>query len=124
MPVTSVEPMLERDAQFIGLALKNRFSNFVVERAEGAVVYDITGRRCLDFGPGAAHVNAGYDNPRIRQAITNQIGKTLFAGLANGTHQPGLDLAERLVALAPGDFDKKVWFGMAGSDASEAALRL
>lgn len=124
MPDHSLEQMQARDARLIGSAVKNRFNQFSVERAEGAVVYDVDGRRCLDFGPGAAHVNAGYSHPRIQQAIAEQSAKTLFAGLANGIHRPGLDLAQRLIDLAPGDFEKRVWFGMAGSDASEAALRL
>ena len=118
------QELVKRDAKLIGLALKNRFNEIVVERAEGTTVWDTEGRRYLDFGPGAAHVNAGYNNPRVRDAISAQMEKTLFAGLANSIHQPGLDLADRIVDLAPGAFGKKIWFGMTGSEASEAALRL
>jgi 4-aminobutyrate aminotransferase len=39
-------------------------------------------------------------------------------------HEPAVALAERLVELVPGEFDKKVWYGLSGSDASEAARRL
>jgi 4-aminobutyrate aminotransferase len=39
-------------------------------------------------------------------------------------HEPALRLAEKLVELVPGDFHKKVWYGLSGSDASEAAGRL
>ena len=50
--------------------------------------------------------------------------KTTFAGLIPGINQASLDLAEKLVEIVPGEFDKKVWFGLFGSDASEAAQRL
>jgi 4-aminobutyrate aminotransferase-like enzyme len=77
MADNSLEQLRTRDAQLIGSAVKNRFNLFAVERAEGSVVYDAEGRRCLDFGPGAAHVNAGYSHPRVQRAIVEQGAKTL-----------------------------------------------
>jgi 4-aminobutyrate aminotransferase len=48
----------------------------------------------------------------------------MYGGLLSGINQPAVDLAEKLVSLVPGDFEKKAWFGLSGSDASEAAQRL
>ena len=53
-----------------------------------------------------------------------QLERSTFSSLISGMHEPALDLAETLVDLTPGTFPKKVWFGMAGSDASETVSRL
>src|SRR5690606_1680095 len=54
----------------------------------------------------------------------HQIERSTFAGLISSLNQPAIDLAQRLVDVMPGAFEKKVWFGHSGSDATEAAHRL
>lgn len=116
--------VMERDARYIADAIKIRYYPFVLDHGEGAHLFDVDGRRYLDFGAGWALAGLGYSNEHVRKAVTRQLEKTMFGGLLSGVNLPAVDLAEKLVSLVPGDFEKKAWFGLSGSDASEAAQRL
>jgi 4-aminobutyrate aminotransferase len=113
-----------RDARLIADALKIRYAPFVLSHGEGAHLYDTDGKQYIDFGAAWSAAGLGYSNAHVRDAVKSQLDKTMCGILVSGMHEPAVDLAERLVALAPGDFEKKVWFGLAGSDASEAAQRM
>jgi 4-aminobutyrate aminotransferase len=116
--------IITRDNQLIADALKIRYTPFVAVRGEGAYLFDPEGRRYLDFSGGWAVAQLGYSDERVRQAVACQLAQTTFAGLISAINLPALDLAEKLVSLTPGDFPKKAWFGLSGSDASEMAQRM
>lgn len=120
----TAQSVLERDAKYVADAIKIRYFPFALERGEGARLYDVDGRSYLDFGSAWALAGLGYSNERVRDAIKRQLDLTTFGGLLSGANIPATDLAERLVSIVPGHFEKKVWFGLSGSDAAEAASRL
>jgi len=113
-----------QDRELIADALKIRYTPMTIVRGEGSTVFDADGRAWLDFGAGWAVASLGYRHPRVTAAIHQQVDRTTFAGLISGLNEPAIALAQRLTALMPGDFPKKVWYGHSGSDASEAAHRL
>ncbi|MCB9158696.1 MAG: aspartate aminotransferase family protein [Caldilineaceae bacterium] len=120
----AVNAILERDDGLIADALKLRFFPLAVDHAEGCEIFDVDGKRYLDFTAGWALANTGYSNGHVKAAVAAQLERSTFSSLISGMHEPALDLAETLVDLTPGTFPKKVWFGMAGSDASETVSRL
>ena len=124
MAQLSARQVHDADTLLIADAGKIRFFPLVVERGEGCRIIDPDGRRYLDFTSAWALANTGYSHPYIRQAIVEELERSAFAGLVSGMHEPAVKLAEKLVALVPGDFDKKVWFGLSGSDANETVGRL
>lgn len=120
----SLEDISALDARLICDAMRLRFYPLAVERAQGCRVWDVEGREYLDFAAGWAVVNIGYGHPHFQEALLTQLERSNFASLISGMHTPALQLAEKLVALTPGDFPKKVWFGFCGSDANETVGRL
>lgn len=122
--IASAATIAERDARFIGTAIKIRYTPFVLAGGDGPWLVDPDGRRYLDFGAGWSVAHLGYGNDHVRRAVAAQLDRTTYAGLNSTVNLPAVDLAERLVTLIPGDGPKKAWFGLSGSDASEAALRL
>ncbi|TSE24645.1 5-aminovalerate aminotransferase DavT [Tepidimonas sediminis] len=94
------------------------------ERAEGAEVWDVEGRRYIDFAGGIAVLNTGHRHPRIVEAVKAQLDKlhhTCFQVLA---YEPYVELAERLIARTPGDFAKKAFFLSTGAEAVENAVKI
>ena len=120
----TVDQLDELDGGLISEALKIRFFPHETHAGEGARLRDSEGREYLDFSAGWAVANTGYSHPHVKQAIVAQLARTTFGGLLSSMHRPAVHLAEKLVELVPGDFHKKVWYGLSGSDASEAAGRL
>ncbi|MGQ9793591.1 MAG: aspartate aminotransferase family protein [Anaerolineae bacterium] len=120
----SLEEISALDARLISDAMRLRFYPLAVERAQGCRVWDVEGREYLDFAAGWAVVNIGYGHPRFKEALLKQLERSAFASLISGMHAPAVQLAEKLIALTPGDFPKKVWFGFCGSDANETVGRL
>jgi 4-aminobutyrate aminotransferase len=124
MPAVTIDQMVELDDGLIADAIKLRFYPFAIRSGDGCRLRDVEGREYLDFTAGWAVANTGYSHPRVRQAVVDQLNRTTFAGIISMMHEPALHLADRLVRLVPGDFHKKVWFGLSGSDASETVARL
>jgi 4-aminobutyrate aminotransferase len=112
------------DDQLIADAIKIRFYPLSVAEGRGVRLRDVEGRAFLDLTAGWAVANTGYDHPHIKRRIHEQLERTTFAGLVSGMHPQAVELAERLIALTPGDFAKKCWFGFCGSDANETVARL
>jgi 4-aminobutyrate aminotransferase/(S)-3-amino-2-methylpropionate transaminase len=94
------------------------------ERAQGAEIWDVEGKRYIDFAGGIAVLNTGHRHPAIVEAVKAQLDKlhhTCFQVLA---YQPYVELAERLIAKAPGDFAKKAFFLSTGAEAVENAIKI
>jgi 4-aminobutyrate aminotransferase len=120
----AVADLVERDRRLVADAGKIRFFPFAPVGGSGARLVDAEGRSWLDFTAGWAVTNAGYGNPRVRMAIEAQLERGTYAGLVSAVVGPAVELADRLVALAPIREPAKVWFGHSGSDANEAMARL
>jgi 4-aminobutyrate aminotransferase len=111
--------LLERDARvFLHQSVSTPCLS-AVRRAEGIWIEDLQGRRFMDFHGNNVH-HVGYGHPRLIEAIRRQLGELPFAP-RRYTCEPAVELAEKLVALAPGNL-AKVLFAPSGSDAIEMAI--
>lgn len=90
---------------------------------EGCFLIDANGKRYFDGSGGAAVSCLGHSNERVKQAIKDQVDKLAFAHTGYFTSEPAEQLADLLVANAPGDIDR-VYFVSGGSEATEAAIKL
>ena len=94
-----------------------------VSRASGSWLYDFDGHRYLD-GISSWWVNLfGHGHPAIKGAIVDQLDKLEHAMLAGFTHQPAVELAERLAAIAPGKLGH-CFYASDGASAVEIALKM
>jgi acetylornithine/N-succinyldiaminopimelate aminotransferase len=94
--------------------------DFVIERGEGAYLFDTDGRRYLDFVAGIAVNALGYGDPEVTQAIADQAAKLIHVSNLYTTAPAG-ELARMLVASSPA-FDR-VFFGNSGTEVVEGAIK-
>ncbi|MFA7299903.1 MAG: adenosylmethionine--8-amino-7-oxononanoate transaminase [Sideroxydans sp.] len=94
-----------------------------IARGEGVWLYDLDGKRYLD-AVSSWWVNLfGHCNPRINTALTDQLGKLEHVMLAGFTHEPVVQLSERLRDLAPAGLGH-CFYGSDGASATEIALKM
>ena len=94
-----------------------------IARGSGVWLYDVDGKRYLD-AVSSWWVNLfGHSNPRINAAITDQLGKLEHVMLAGFTHEPVVQLSERLAQLAPAGLGH-CFYASDGASAVEIALKM
>jgi 4-aminobutyrate aminotransferase len=110
------------DSQLIS-PVWSRITNIVVERGEGAYIFDVNGNRYLDFTSGIGVTNTGHCHPQVVAAAREQVGKIIHAQVNILYHQPLLRLAEALREIVPTPLDT-FFFSNSGAEAVEAAVKL
>jgi 4-aminobutyrate aminotransferase len=98
--------------------------SLVVERAEGARVWDVDGREFLDFAGGIACQNLGHGPASVVAAIHEQVDRYLHQCFMVGTYEPYVDLCRRLDELWPGDTETKSLLLNSGAEAIENAVKI
>jgi 4-aminobutyrate aminotransferase/(S)-3-amino-2-methylpropionate transaminase len=130
MPRDSSKPSSQNNAELIARrcavmpAGVGQTYNVFVDRAVNSEVWDVEGKRYVDFSGGIAVLNTGHQHPKVIAAVKAQLDKvhhTCFQVLA---YEPYVELCERLVALAPGNFAKKAFLLTTGAEAVENAIKI
>lgn len=97
---------------------------FFVEKAQGAVIYDVSGREFIDFVGGIGVMNVGHSHPKVVAAIKDQAEKYTHTCFQIVMYEPYLELAEKVCTLTPGSFPKKALFANSGAEAVENAVKV
>jgi 4-aminobutyrate aminotransferase/4-aminobutyrate aminotransferase/(S)-3-amino-2-methylpropionate transaminase len=95
-----------------------------VAKAENSELWDVEGRRFIDFAAGIAVVNTGHRHPRVMAAVAKQSELFAHTCFHVASYESYIRLAERLNAAAPGDFAKKTLFLNSGAEAVENAVKI
>jgi adenosylmethionine-8-amino-7-oxononanoate aminotransferase len=95
----------------------------IVERAEGTDLIDVDGNRYID-GVSSLWCNVhGHAHPRIDAAVRDQLSNVAHSTMLGLSHRPAIELAQRLVELAPPGLTR-VFYSDSGSTATEIALKM
>jgi len=95
-----------------------------VDRARDCEVWDVEGRRYVDFAGGIAVVNTGHCHPKVVAAVEQQLQRVTHTCFQLLAYEPYVELAERLLGLVPGNFAKKAMFLSTGAEAVENAIKI
>jgi len=110
-----------RDAALpVGLPSK---SGVYAARAENAELWDVEGKRYIDFIGGIGVLNVGHRHPKVVAAIKKQADAFLHTSFGIAQYEVYVDLAERLNRLAPGPTRKKTALFNSGAEAVENAVK-
>jgi 4-aminobutyrate aminotransferase/(S)-3-amino-2-methylpropionate transaminase len=94
------------------------------ERAQNAELWDVEGRRYVDFASGIAVVNTGHVHPHVKAAMAAQLEKITHGCFQVTPYESYIALAEALNELAPGPTPKKTIFLSTGAEAVENAIKI
>jgi len=96
----------------------------VIKKAYKSTVEDMDGNKFIDFLSSAGTLNVGHCHPRVVQSIIEQTQQFILYTPVYMYHKLLVDLAQKLIEITPGNFPKKVTFGLSGSDANDGAIKL
>ncbi len=98
--------------------------SFFADRAENAELWDVEGRRYIDFAGGIAVMNTGHGNPKVVAAVAEQLKRFTHTCYQVVPYESYIALAEKLNALTPGTFAKKTALFSTGAEAIENAIKI
>lgn len=95
----------------------------VIEHGQGVYLYDLDGNKYLD-GISSLWVSAhGHNHPALNRAIADQLSRVAHSTFLGLSHQPGIELAEELLRIAPKGLTR-VFYAENGASAVEIALKM
>ncbi|MCO4878267.1 4-aminobutyrate--2-oxoglutarate transaminase [Paraburkholderia caribensis] len=98
--------------------------DFYAARAENAELWDVEGRRFIDFAAGIAVCNTGHRHPKIVAAIREQLDYFTHTAYQIVPYASYVTLAEKINERAPGNYPKKTAFFTTGAEAVENAIKI
>ncbi|MER8946761.1 4-aminobutyrate--2-oxoglutarate transaminase [Mesorhizobium sp. M0185] len=113
----------ERKSQSISRGV-GMTTQIYADRAENSEIWDVEGRRYIDFSSGIAVVNTGHRHPRVIEAVKAQLDRFTHTCYQVVPYESYIRLAERLNGMLPGKFDKKTIFVTTGAEAVENAIKI
>lgn len=108
---------------FTQMKVYNSSDPLIIERGEGIMLYDVHGRAYYD-GFSSVWLNVhGHNVPELNQAISEQLGKVAHSTLLGMANVPAIELAEKLVGIAPKGLNK-VFYSDSGATGVEIAIKM
>jgi 4-aminobutyrate aminotransferase/(S)-3-amino-2-methylpropionate transaminase len=121
--VTTNSDWSARRANAVPRGVGNAFQIYA-QRAEGAEIWDVEGKRYIDFAAGIAVLNTGHRHPVVMEHVEAQLDRFTHTCFQVFPYDTYIELAEKLNKLAPGPTPKKTIFLSTGAEAIENALKI
>ena len=99
-------------------------SDFFIDHAKNAELWDIEGRRFIDFAGGIAVLNTGHVHPKVQAAICQQLQRFTHSCYQVVPYADYVELAERINAIVPIEGLRKTAFFSTGAEAVENAIKI
>jgi len=115
--------LMAKDEKCFAKAGRISYYPLLISHAHGSTLVDFNGKEYIDLLSSASAINIGHSPQKVVDAIKNQAEKMIHYTPAYMYHEPAIELAEKLCEITPGDFEKKVTFGLSGSDANDGLIK-
>lgn len=99
-------------------------TTIVCDRADNAEIWDLEGRRYIDFAAGIAVCNTGHNHPEVKAAVIAQLDRFTHTSFNVAIYPQYIALAQRLNALVPGEGPRKTILVSTGAEAVENAVKI
>jgi 4-aminobutyrate aminotransferase len=122
--LTQCLKLVEEDKAMTSPGAKIPYYPLAIRRGRGAMIEDLDGNRYIDMLASAGAVNTGHCHPKVVEAVRNQAGELLLYTHVYMYHEPVVKLTKELISITPGDYRKRVFYGLCGSDANDGAIKM
>jgi len=122
-PGPNARELMKRDERVISQSFV-RYYPLVIEGGKGCIVRDVDGNQYIDFNSGLVCLNVGHNHPKVIEAVKKQCDRYLHYSITDFLYREVIDLGEKLCAITPGKWEKKVFFGNSGAESIESAAKL
>ncbi len=123
IPGPESKALMERRRRAVPRGAVNAMPVFIKE-ARGALLTDVDGNTFIDFAGGIGAMNVGHTDPRVVEAVKEQAGDLTHTAFQTAPYEPYVELAEKLNALVPGEFEKRTFLANSGAEAVENAVKI
>lgn len=121
--VQTNQSLQQRKTAVIARGQGNVYPVFV-SHAKNAEVWDVENNRYIDFASGIAVCNTGHSHPKVVEAVKRQMDKFSHSCVMVNPYEVAIELAEKLVKIAPGQSEKKAVFVSTGAEAVENCIKI
>jgi len=115
--------VIDRDNKVMATSYAREYP-LVVDRALGSEIWDVDGRRYIDFMAGVCVLNVGHRHPAVVEAVQTQLDAFWHVCLHDFYYPQAVELAEKMAQIAPVSEQTRYYFGNSGTEAVEAAIKL
>jgi 4-aminobutyrate aminotransferase / (S)-3-amino-2-methylpropionate transaminase / 5-aminovalerate transaminase len=123
IPGPESKALMERRRRAVPRGAVNAMPVFIKE-ARGALLTDVDGNTFIDFAGSIGAMNVGHTDPRVVEAVKEQAGDLTHTAFQTAPYEPYVELAEKLNALVPGEFEKRTFLANSGAEAVENAVKI
>jgi len=124
LPGPKSQEIAKRREKYIAKPMGSSLSPCYIAHGEGALVTDVDGNQFIDLTGGWGCLAVGHTHKKVVAAIKDQAEKYLHTDFTAIPYEPLVELAEKLVKLAPGDTPKSAAFFNSGAEAIENAVKI
>lgn len=123
LPGPHSSELIKRRDEAVPRGVFNTVPIFVAS-GDGAEITDVDGNRFIDLAGGLGVLNVGRANPRVLEAVRDQVEKFLHECFHVAMYEGYVELAEALNRIVPGDAPKKTMLANSGAEAVENAVKI
>ena len=122
--MSKAQSLISEDSKYFAKPGRIKYYPLAIESGKGAILTDVDGKSYIDLLASASSQNVGHAPEQVTEAIKAQVDRFIHYTPAYMYHEPLVKLSKKLCEISPGDFEKRVLFGLSGSDANDGIIKL
>lgn len=121
--MSKAQDLIKEDEQYFAKSGRIKYYPLAIDHGYGATLVDVDGKEYIDLLASASSQNVGHAPKKVTEAIKKQVDKFVHYTPAYMYHEPLIRLSKKLCDISPGNYEKRVTYGLSGSDANDGIIK-
>ena len=121
--MSKAQDLIKEDEQYFAKSGRIKYYPLAIDHGYGATLVDVDGKEYIDLLASASSQNVGHAPKKVTEAIKKQVDKFVHYTPAYMYHEPLIRLSKKICDISPGDYEKRVTYGLSGSDANDGIIK-